>query len=250
MRLCRLDDYQSWLVEVQGRRIAIDPWLTDEFSLPPGHWLFGRRRSAPSSGPAALAGVDALVLTAHFSDHLHPATLEALPRGVPVVATSMAATLVRRLGFTNVRAMRGGETAQLLPGVDVEAIAPAFPYSHNSLGYLLHANGVRLYLETHTIHADHAAKARGADCLITPVQSVRLLGMPLVMSPERALAMVEQLQPKRVVPTGNDPDGAHGLLQSLALFTRGSVEAFGTALGQRGLPTTFHAMRAGDALEL
>lgn len=250
MRLCRLDDYQSWLVEVQGRRIAIDPWLTGEFSLPPGHWLFGRRRSAPSAGLAALANVDALVLTAHFSDHLHPPTLEALPRSTPVVATSMAAKLVRKLGFNNVRALRGGETTQLLPGVDVEAIAPAFPYSHNSLGYLLHASGVRLYLETHTIHAGRAAKARGADLLLTPVQSVRLLGMPLVMSPERVLELVETLKPKRLVPTGNDPGGAHGLLQSLALFTRGSIDGFATALSQSGLPTSFHAMRAGDALEL
>ena len=157
---------------------------------------------------------------------------------------------MRRLGFTNVRAMRGGETVELLPGVQLEAVAPAFPYSHNSLGYLLKAGGVRLYLETHTIHPARASSAHGVDLLLAPVQSVRLLGMPLVMSPERVLEMVEALQPRRLVPTGNDPAGAHGLLQSLALSTRGSIEGFAAALRQSGLPTSFHAMGAGDALEL
>lgn len=248
MRLHRLDDYQSWLVEVGGRRIAVDPWLTEEFSLPPGHWLFGRRRQAPPVSPSSLASVDALVLTAHFSDHLHVPTLEALPRSIPVVASRTAASMVRRLGFTSVRGLRGGETAELFPGVRVEAIAPGFPYSHNSLGYVLTAHEKRLYLETHMIHPMRAPK--GVELLVAPVQSVRLLGIPFVMSPERVVSLLGALSPAKLVPTGNDPQRAHGLFQSVALFSRGTIEGFGELLKASGASTSYHPLSAGETLEV
>lgn len=250
MRLTRLDDYQSWLVEVAGRRVAIDPWLTSEFSLPPGHWLFGRRRPAPTLGPSALGDVDALLLTAHFSDHLHPETLEALPKSIPVIGTSTAARLVRKLGFTNVRALGRGHTAELLPGLAVEAVAPGFPYSHNSNGYVLTASQRRLYLETHMIHPRRSPSIRGVDLLVAPVQSVRLLGIPFVMSPERVVELVRELAPKRLVPTGNDPQLAHGAFQSMALFSRGTIEGFSQLLKTSGLSTQFTALAARDSIEV
>jgi L-ascorbate metabolism protein UlaG (beta-lactamase superfamily) len=70
VRLRRLDDYQSWALESQGKRLLIDPWLTHEWSLPPGHWLFGRTREAPV-GIEHYLPVDALILTGDFSDQKH-----------------------------------------------------------------------------------------------------------------------------------------------------------------------------------
>lgn len=150
MELRRLDDYQSWALEQGGKRLLIDPWLTEEMSLPPGHWLFGRRRPAPSPVTDWLPA-DALVLTAHFSDHLHPKTLSLLPKRLPVFASRGAAKEVRALGFTQVTALRDGERATLWPGLELEAVAPGFPYTHNSLGYAFTAEGKRLYFETHVV---------------------------------------------------------------------------------------------------
>ncbi len=246
MKLRRLDDYQSWALEQGGKRLLIDPWLTDEMSLPPGHWLFGRRRVAPAPVTTYLP-MDALVLTAHFSDHLHPQTLAALPKSVPVFATPTAAKLVRQLGFTQVTALRDTERATPWPGLELEAIAPGFPYTLNSLGYVFTADGERLYFETHVVDAKRAKARLGpVHTLVAPVQSVRLMGLPLVMSPERALAIAKVLQPKYWVPTGNDPAQAHGAFSKTMLFYRGEVADFSALLQSSGVATTLLEPKPGE----
>jgi L-ascorbate metabolism protein UlaG (beta-lactamase superfamily) len=251
MRLTRLDDYQSWLLEVGGRRIAIDPWLTDAMSLPPGHWLFGRRRAAPKEGPALIANADALVITGPFSDHCDPDTLKVLPRGTPVFANALAARRLRAMGFERVTAMVDGQRQQLFDTVTLEAVAPAFPYRHNSLGFIFEGDGARVYLETHTVDlARHASRLKGLHAVVMPVQGVRLLGLPFVMSPERAVAVLEALRPRQVVPTGLDPQVAHGALSAAMLWYRGTVDDFADLLRRAQGPTRLLHPAAGEAVEL
>jgi L-ascorbate metabolism protein UlaG (beta-lactamase superfamily) len=250
VKLTRLDDYQSWLLETRGRRLVIDPWLTHSFRVPPGHWLFGRRREVVSTPKEAIAEVDALLLTGPFSDHLNPETLAVLPRGVPAFANPPAARALRRLGFTRVTPLRDGETAQPFEGLTVEAVQPGFPYRHNSLGYLLRDAQARLYLETHTVDlARQGARVTGVDLAVLPVQGVRLLGVPFVMSPERALEVTRVLAPQVVVPTGRDPQRAHGLLSSAMLWCRGTVEDYARLLAASGLSTRLATPAPGDAVE-
>lgn len=250
MRLTRLDDYQSWLVEVNGRRLAIDPWLTNELSLPPGHWLFGRRRARVPTAKERIADIDALVLTGPFSDHLDPETLSVLPRTVPTFANAPAARVLVRLGFTRVTTMHDGHIAKPFDDdVTLEAVRPGFPYRHNSLGYLLTNGHARLYLETHTVDlARQAARLKNVDVAVLPVQGVWLFGIPFVMSPERALEVTRALTPRVVVPTGNDPHKAHGLMSKAMLSTRGTLEDFSTLLEHSGLPTTFSNLAPGESV--
>jgi L-ascorbate metabolism protein UlaG (beta-lactamase superfamily) len=248
MHLRRLDDYQSWALERGGARVLIDPWFTHALSLPPGHWLFGRRRT---SVPFPVDRVDAVVLTAHFSDHLDVPTLRTFPKETPVFGTPTAAKLVRRLGFTRVSALRHGEQAEVLPGLGLQAVAPGFPYAHNSLGYVFSADGKRVYLETHMLHPERArASASSVDVLLAPVQGVRFVGVPFVMAPERAVAFARALTPKRWVPTGVDPQLAHGLMQTTMLSCCGAVEDFARLLEASGAPTTLVTPAPGDAFEV
>ncbi|MDP2275140.1 MAG: MBL fold metallo-hydrolase [Archangium sp.] len=250
MELRRLDDYQSWALELGGKRLLIDPWLTEEMSLPPGHWLFGRRRVAPAPVTQWLP-VDALVLTAHFSDHLHPATLSMLPKTTPVFASTGAARLVRKLGFTQVTALADGERAQAWDGLELEAIAPGFPYTHNSIGVAFTATGKRLYFETHVVQPERAKARLGkVELLVAPVQSVRLMGIPLVMSPERALEVVKVLAPMKWVPTGNDPAAAHGVFSRTMLFYRGEVGDFRALLQREGATTTLLEPAPGQSVSV
>ena len=249
MRLTRLDDYQSWLLEVGGRRIAIDPWLTHELSLPPGHWLFGRRRDRVPIAKETIADVDALLLTGPFSDHCDPQTLSVLPRALPAFANAPAARRLRRLGFTQVTTLRDRETAAPFEHVSIEGVQPGFPYRHNSLGYLISEPGARLYFETHTVDLRrHAARIIGVDVAVLPVQGVWLLGIPFVMSAERALEVTRAIAPRVVVPTGNDPHKAHGLMSRAMLWTRGSISDFATLLAQSGSTTTFSNPSPGESV--
>jgi L-ascorbate metabolism protein UlaG (beta-lactamase superfamily) len=248
MELRRLDDYQSWALELGGKRLLIDPWLTEEMSLPLGHWVFGRRRPAPMPMTNWLP-VDALVLTAPFSDHLHPGTLAMLPKILPVFASRGAAKEVRALGFKQVTALRDGERAVVWEGLDLEAIAPGFPYTHNSLGFAFTAGGQRLYFETHVVEPERAKARLGkVSLLVAPVQSVRLLGIPL--SAERALEVARVLTPTKWVPTGNDPHLAHGAFSRTMLFYRGAVGDFASLLRSSGVPTELVEPAAGQSVSL
>jgi L-ascorbate metabolism protein UlaG (beta-lactamase superfamily) len=101
------------LVELDGLRILTDPWLRDPI-------FEGRVEHAPplGFGPADLPPLDALALTHGHLDHFNAPTLAALPdKELPVVLpvsrfTELEANL-RRLGFTDLRALRDWDAFEL-----------------------------------------------------------------------------------------------------------------------------------------
>jgi L-ascorbate metabolism protein UlaG (beta-lactamase superfamily) len=248
VRLRRLDDYQSWALESQGKRLLIDPWLTHEWSLPPGHWLFGRTREAPV-GIEHYLPVDALILTGDFSDHLHKATLQHIPKALPAFAPRAAANALRKLGFENVTTLRNEEKGNPWPGLEIEAVASGFPYSHRALGYAFKEKDTTIYFEPHLIHLGRAKRLGPLDAVVAPVQSVRLMGLPFAMSAERAVQAARELKPKKWIPTGNEPQLGRGLFSTLFLFYRGSVDDFGALLASTGLFTQLAQLEIGEAFE-
>jgi L-ascorbate metabolism protein UlaG (beta-lactamase superfamily) len=249
MLLRRLDDYQSWAWEFGAAgRILVDPWLTDEMSLAPGHWLFGRRRMAPQPVTSWLP-VAALVLTSHFSDHLHPKTLQQVPRDTPCFAPPAAAAHLRKLGFLRVQRMTAGDRFELVDGVMLTAVAPAFPFARSAVGYLVEHRGAKLYFETHAIDVHRVEAVIGRlDVLVAPVQGVRVAGVPFTMSPARALAAAKRLKPSVWVPTGIDPQLAHGLFSATLLFYRGAVKSFAAALAET--PTRWVQPAVGESVDV
>lgn len=249
MHLRRLDDYQSWMIEVGDKKVAIDPWLRDELVLPPGPWMFRRTRTLPPGGPQAIAGADALVLSAPFGDHCDEATLEVLPRKVRVLASAGAAKRARGMGFTDVTVLADGDRGDVFEGLRLEAVAAAFPYAKDSLGYVFESHGKRAYLETHVVDLKHRARLEGLDAIIMPVQGVRLLGLGLAMSPTRAIETLRALAPKRAFVTGENPQAVTGLLSKVFLFYKGSVPSFvARAKEELGLDVT--SLGPGEAVAL
>lgn len=236
MHVTRIDDYQSWLVELGECRLLVDPWLTDTFSLPLGRWFFGRtHRSPPVFGPSSVPSIHALVLTSHFADHLDLATLRQLPRDVPVVGSKAAIKVIRGLGFQDLHALSPGDDFVLPGGHRLVAIAPGFPYAYNALGFVFEeATGARAYLETHMVD-DRRAEALGpVDLAILPVESVHLLGIQFVMDAERAARAAQKIPARRVTPTGLDPSAAEGWFARWVVRCRGTISDFRRALAGVG----------------
>lgn len=255
MLIRRLDDYQSWMIEVAGKKVAIDPWLREELVLPPGAWMFARRRALPGRGPEEIRGADALVLTGPFGDHCDPETLSVLPRDLPVFANAATAKRARKLGFTNLEVMADGKHARVFDGLSIEGVAPAFPYSSDSLGYLFSTDGgavKRVYHETHVVDLRHKDRLRDLDAMIIPVQLARMFVINLAMSPERARDVVAELAPARVIATGTDPQIATGFMQRWMLSFRGRVEEFGALLAASpvGGRTQFSPLASGETLAI
>jgi L-ascorbate metabolism protein UlaG (beta-lactamase superfamily) len=257
MQITRLDDYQSWMFEGGGARVILDPWLMEDITLPGGKRVFHRQhREPPAYTPDGLPPLDGLLLSAPFGDHMHMPTIAALPRDLTVIGNKHATHRCRNLDFEHIEVMKGGQSTHVGPdaaGLRITAIAPAFPYAHNSLGFVVDApsEGHRIYVETHVTKASRLQELAGSvDVFITPVQSVHLMGIQFSMGPQRVVRSVDILKPQWVMPTGLDPEIATGFLARWMLRCRGSLDDFITQLDAHPSPCRFAHPAVGESFDL
>ena len=160
----------GWLLEIADCRVLVDPWLTGPLVFPPGAWML--RGELPHPWPVP-DNLDLLLLTQGLADHCHQPSLKLLPRNLPVVGSTAAGHVVKRLGFAHLETLKPGETCTV-KGLNIEATAgAAVPNVEN--GYLLDWDGGSLYLEPHGV-LDPTLASRNVDTVITPVID---LGLPL-----------------------------------------------------------------------
>ncbi len=216
----------SWLLEVNGLRVLVDPWLVDALVFPPGAWLLKGELSKPWPIPEHL---DLLLLTQGLADHAHPATLAQLPKALPVVASPAAAKVVKALGFQHVTSLCPGEQ-HIAGDLIIQATAGArVPMVEN--GYLLDWTGGSLYLEPHGVLDSNLPK-RTVNTVISPVID---LGLPLagnfITGASVMPDLIERFSPQQVLAstTGGDVRFT-GLISSLLNADAGESMASTDAL--------------------
>ena len=215
----------GWLLEFEGLRVLVDPWLTGPLRFPPGAWFF--EGQLPQSQPVP-ADLDLLLLTQGLDDHAHPDTLQLLPRALPVVGSASAAAKVRGLGFTSVTVLRPGEQCRH-GDLQISATAGA-PVPQVENGYLLEHPRGSLYLEPHGyLPAD--LPSQPLDAVITPVVD---LGLPLAGAFVRGQSVLPQLlerfHPRTVLASTAGGDVAFSGLLTRALWQKGSPAEAASAM--------------------
>lgn len=111
--LTLLNGDSSWLIELDGTRVLLDPWLEGEAVLL--HPAFHVARGAGAAVRVEdLGAVDALVISHPFPDHLNRATLRKLPADLPAFAPAVVKPFLKWVGgmrrvTTIPNATRGGE---------------------------------------------------------------------------------------------------------------------------------------------
>jgi L-ascorbate metabolism protein UlaG (beta-lactamase superfamily) len=250
MEIVRLDDYQSWLLRLRdagGRivQIAVDPWLSPRFVVG-GAWLFAREHRDALLDLDAIGPLDAAIVTAPFADHCDLATLARLPATLPIYANAAVCRRLRRRGRIGER-VAAGMSREVAPGIALSFVAPAEPYRHSSLGFVVReaASGCALGFETHIVAPAELARFGPLDVLVHPVESVHLLGRRLVAGPRAAAEVAAATQARSFVPTGSDPQRSRGLLSTL-LRVRGSLDELGAMLAEQGGGTQLVALAAGE----
>ena len=245
-------DSNTWLIEIGGKRILVDPWLVGSLVLGNLNWLFKGSRHQEHSIPENL---DLILLSQGLEDHTHPPTLKQLERTIPVVGSPSAAKVVRELGYTKVTALAHGQTFTLNNQVEIQA-TPGSPIGPMSIenGYLLKEleSGLTIYYEPHGFHSPLLKKsAARVDVVITPIID---LALPLVGSiikgTKSALELATWVQPQVMLPTAAGGDVVfEGLLFSL-LRAVGSVEEFRSLLEKSNLSTQVIEPKPGKRFEL
>lgn len=252
MQLTWLDN-GSWLIELAGTRILLDPWLVGPFQFGSGGgWFFRADRNQPRAIPE---NIDLILLSQGLPDHAHPPTLKALDRGIPVVGSPKAAELARRLGYQNVTALSDGETHQPVAGSDLRITAiTGSPEGLRAMGnaYILRdeRTGLSLYHEPHGVHRDSLAERAPVDVVLSPALNVRTAFGSRLEGEQLALKAARLLKPRYLLPTGAGGDLTYSGLLTRLLREDDQPSQLGDRLAAEGLPTRVLQPQPWEALTI
>jgi L-ascorbate metabolism protein UlaG (beta-lactamase superfamily) len=244
-------DSNSWLIEMGGKRILLDPWLVGSLVFGNLPWLFKGDHPTPMSIPA---DIDLILLSQGLPDHAHVPTLDRLERSIPVVASATAARVVSDLGYQNVTTLAHGNSFTLPDTLKIQAL-PGSLVGPNLVenGYLLTdlTNRSTLYYEPHGTHTAALKDIAPVDVVITPLTDLEipLIGS-VIKGMKSAVQAVEWLQPQVILPTAAGGNVVfEGLLLSI-LRGNGNVDLFRTMLAQQNLKTQVLEPKPGDRFEV
>lgn len=154
----------GFLIGCEGRRLLVDPYLSDSLTAKYEGTETPHVRLAPRVvAPEQLAFVDVVLSTHGHTDHLDAETLRAVV--APVVAPARIVELARERSGRDVTAISEGETVEPA-GFRVTAVPAEHPGEH-CVGYLIEAGDDRLYHSGDTTWVDPGV--RGVDVALLPI---------------------------------------------------------------------------------
>ncbi|MFM7872026.1 MAG: MBL fold metallo-hydrolase [Actinomycetota bacterium] len=215
----RLDDYQSWQIQLGGTSLLIDPWLTDD----PVSGAFDRRHTHGFTTLADLrresGTIGAVLLCTSVNDHLHPATMRALVASsdtpVPVHGPVKAVKMARSFGCTDTHRHQPGDVfAVPAPeggSLQVTVTRTGLPLGLIAVGYLVEAVDAvgesqgRVWIEPHQPTRKVAASLAPVDVALLPTQAVTAVVLPVTAGPRRSIRAALAARAHTVIPTATDP---------------------------------------------
>jgi L-ascorbate metabolism protein UlaG (beta-lactamase superfamily) len=243
-------DSNSWLIEIEGKRILLDPWLVGSLIFGNLSWLFKGDKKTTRPIPEH---IDLILLSQGLEDHAHPPTLK-LDRHIPVVASPNAAKVVKNLGYDRITSLNHGEKFALDETIEIQAV-PGSPIGPQLVenGYIIKdlQNNKTIYYEPHGYHSQAIEEYAPIDVVITPIIDLKLplLGS-VIKGQKNALEVCQWLRPQVILPTAAGGDIIfEGLLNSF-LTASGTTEDFRQMLVQNHLNTEVIEPVSGEIFEL
>lgn len=244
-------DSNSWLIEMAGQKILLDPWLVGSLMFGNLPWLFKSDRLTQRPIPDA---IDLILLSQGLEDHAHPPTLEQLDRQLPVVASPNAAKVVNRLGYRQVTALKHGESFVLADRLKIQAVpgslvGPALVEN----GYVLTdlQQGTSLYYEPHGNHAPMLKDLAPIDVVITPVIDYQLpIVGSIIRGGKTTVELAKVLQPRVILPTAAGGDIEMSGWISALLKAEGSAAQLQSRLAAANLAAQVIEPQPGNRFEV
>lgn len=228
----------TWLLELGGQHILVDPWLVSSLVFANSPWLLKGDRTHPL---AALPDtIDLILLSQGLDDHAHRPTLETLDKGIPVVASPAATKVVNALGYDTVTTLAPGESTPIAKSLTIQALSGAPIGLQVENGYLITDTQThyRVYYEPHGFPPATLDSIAAVNTVISPVVNLALpLAGPIVQGHKTALTLAKQLTPQLFFPTAVGGDVIYSGILAKLLSQEGSIETFRDTLIQNNLHT-------------
>lgn len=244
-------DSNSWLLEIAGIRILVDPWLVGALVFGHQDWLFKGVHPVERSVPA---DIDLILLTQGLPDHAHGPTLERLDRSIPVLASPNGGRAVAPFNYASVTQLDHGEIYRIADRLEIKAV-PGTPVGPTLVenGYVIRdlTTGQSLFYEPHGFHQDSLQQEGPIDVVITPILDLVLPVVGAIIRGQKgALELAQWLHPQVILPTADAGEAIYsGLLASL-LKTVGGATSLQAELDRQGYSTRVLQPQVGERLSL
>jgi L-ascorbate metabolism protein UlaG (beta-lactamase superfamily) len=245
----------SWLLNIDGLQILIDPWLVDAVVFYGAPWLFEVKHvEPPCYTPETLPSIDLILISQSLDDHCHQPTLAQLSKQIPVIAAPSAVKIVQKLGYDRVIPLAPWATYTLDERVKITATPGAKIQGQTENGFLVKSlqTDQTLYYEPH-LATDRATIDRihdlgQVDTIIAPIigQIFPLLGK-VIMNPQDAFNLAKVLEPQWYLPTAMGALDARGILPQMTRSI-GSIDDFEQLLAQSQLATQLSIVQPGGTV--
>ncbi|NCO75675.1 MAG: MBL fold metallo-hydrolase [Cyanobacteria bacterium] len=237
MQLTWLDS-NSWLINIAGLRILLDPWLVDSLVFGNLPWLFEGKKRTLHQIPE---NIDFILLSQGLEDHAHPPTLKILDHNLPVIASENGAKICQDLGYAQIKTLKHGESYIFENKIEIMAIAGS-PVGPNLVenGYIIRdlSSDESIYYEPHGFHCANLQRENPVKVIITPLTNIKipLIG-PVIKGQENAVEVCRWLKPQYILSTAAAGDLEYKGLLTKILKEEGTIDNFRTLLTQAHLNT-------------
>jgi len=247
--------HASFLIQVAGRNILVDPVYADRAS--PVRWAGPQRVNPPGIAFADLPLIDTVLLTHNHYDHLDFSTLRRLWRRFRprIIAPLGNDTVIqRRLPDVDVGVLDWGQAADLGHGI-IAHLEPSLHWSARGLGdrrmalwgaFVLSTPAGVVYHVGDTAYGDGRVFRAVRDKYGPPTLAI----LPIGAYAPRWLMANQHMDPQEAVRAFRDCGALQAIGHHWGTFqlTDEAIEAPAETLAATGVER-FHAMRPGEVLE-
>lgn len=213
MVIQRLNDDSSWLWEIDGISVIIDPWFSaSQIDLAP--WFSEQFHVTEQPKVSDLKRLDYLFISHPFTDHCNKETLLQFSRDIPVIALPSVQRKMKKWGhFSTFLTLEEAPFSiqHMRPRAMLDLVHGAF--------LVTDLNGKSLLYSPHGSQFNSLPKA---DVLITTTIRYYLpfwLGGTVNLGWKQALSTADLCKAKTILPTHDEPKRGQGLVAKLAKRT-------------------------------
>ena len=235
--------HASVLLDFDGVRVLTDPWFTEKWHYHHGEPLGLRLQDLPH--------LDLIVASHAHYDHFDIAALSNYPRkDVPFLVGPNMIEAARAAGFTDVHELKPWE-AWSRGALKVTA-APA-RHGVPEVTFVIEANGRTVYFGADTLLIpelrDLPVRFASFDLALLPVNGLRVMGEPVVMSADEAAQLAGILKPSVAVPIHYAFTGS-AFTDTFILSRNGTPDRFVAAARQSAPQTDVRVLAPGQRLAI
>ncbi len=223
MKFQKLNDDCSWLWELNGLKVMVDPWFTP--SQIDGHRLFSEQfHQTPQPSVSNLPPIDYLFISNPFTDHCNKETLIQFDSSIPLIAKESILKKIKKWNHFK----------QLIPLQDAPFLIKE--YKPSGIFDLVHSAYLFEVKERTILFAPHGAKAINipkADVLFSTTTRYHLpfwLGGTVNLGIKHAELLHQKCEAKLFLSTHDEKKVGKGLVEKLAVKNYVSDARFVTYL--------------------